>query len=378
MVKKIISSMVAIAMMLSMSISAFATDTVVFGGNSKVVNDTPVSTITFEDVYIFDKEMNVKTNAIVKGEAYENLVAGDILMFPMNGVQAVNGEYKVDKDWKIKVTNSRFVENAEFFYDEKNVVPDATGDVSGSYVKITLSDNFNSYEADYATFEFFVYDKNEPEQKTAIQSVKYKFADYAEVELDEFDVNTIVSLEKNTVYTLADGVKSANVMFDMDGLNIVVRMYEDEEYLVKEHSVEYNKELSIKYDTDIEVITIDSNIDIYDILFESKKDDKAIYVVDGDELVLVETEYVEKYELNKGEYTLIKGYVVENVTDAEWVVLDADVEIAVKEPEVEKPVETPSVDVKPNPETGAGNVVSVATAMAVMSVIGLGVLSSKR
>lgn len=374
--KKFISGVIATAMLATMSVTALAANVSVFGGNSDVINDTPVSEITFKDVYIFDKDMNVKSETVVKGEAYENLVAGDIMMFPMNGVQAVNGEYKVDKDWRIKVTNSRFVDDVEFFYDKNNVIPDETGDVSGSYVKISLAKDFNSYEADYASFEFFVYDKNEPDQKTEVQTVRYKFADYAKVELDKYTANTIVSMDTNTIYALEDGVKSANVMFDLDGVSIAVRMYEDEEYLVKENSIKYNKELSIKYDTDVDVITLDSTIDEYDIIFESKKDNKAIYSVVDDELVPVEATYIEKYEVDKGEYTLVKGYLVEDAEDSEWVVLDADIKISISEPEEDTII--PPVNEKPNPSTGAGNMVDMATVLAVLSVFGAGAFALKK
>lgn len=376
--KKIFACMIAVVMVTAMGVASFADNVAVFGGSSDAINDTPVSEITFKDVYIFDKDMKVKTDAIVKGEAYENLVAGDILMFPMNGIQPVNGEYKVDKDWRIKVTNSRFVENAGFFYDKNNVIPDESGDVSGSYVMISLSDDFNSYEADCANFEFFVYDKNEPKQKTEVQSVKYKFADYAEIKLDKFDIGVIVPMEENTIYTLADGIKSANVMFDMDGLNIAVRMYEDEEYLVKENSIAYSKKLSVKYKTDVEVITLDSNLDVYDIIFEAKKDNKAIYMVDGDNLLPAEAKYIDRYEMGKDEYTLIKGYLVDNVEDSAWVILDADIEIAVSEPEAEEPTVIPPVIEKPNPSTGADDVVGSVAALVVVSAFGVGALLAKK
>ena len=161
---------------------------------------------------------------------------------------------------------------------------------------------------------------------------------------------------------------------------IVAKLYADEEYLVNSITTKYNKDMDIKYDADVEVISIISNMDNYDVFFKSSKDNKFIYEVVKDELVSVEATYMNKYEIIKGEYILTEGYLVENVEDNQWVVLDKEI-VSVNEPEEDKEEvkpSTPSTD-KANPETGAGDFVGMASAMAVMAIVtGAGLMISKK
>ena len=226
---------------------------------------------------------------------------------------------------------------------------------------------------------FYLYDVSTKEESERVK-VGFKYADYEEEILYKNDVDHIVPLKLNTIYTLDEDVNSANVVFSYDDMYIVTKLYAGEKYLVNSITTKYDKDMAIKYDADVEVISIVSNMDNYDVFFESSKDNKFIYEVVKDELVSVEATYMDKYEIIKGEYILTEGYLVENVEDNQWVVLDEEI-VSVNEPEEDKEEvkpSTPSTD-KANPETGAGDFVGMASAMAVMAIVaGAGLMISKK
>ena len=92
--------------------------------------------------------------------------------------------------------------------------------------------------------------------------------------------------------------------------------------------------------------------------------------IDG-ELVEVEAEWVEEYEVNDVE--IADGFVIKTKELGYYVVSDVEAEIEA-EAEVEAPVEAD----KANPETGAADFVGAAVAMAVVSVAAAGALALKK
>ena len=161
------------------------------------------------------------------------------------------------------------------------------------------------------------------------------------------------------------------VVFDFDGVMVKAKFFKGDEILVKSsEAFKWNKSLSKKYDTDIEVLTFNTELDVREVIFESAKDNKQVVaVVDGD-FVAVESEFVSKYEIIKG-VELVKGYVADVDANAgAYALVDADLEIEAAEVEVEAD--------KANPETGAADFVGAAVAMAVVSVAAAGALALKK
>lgn len=369
--RKFVSAIIASAMVLTMSVASFAD--VTFGATNTKVERPEVSVEDISIDYVRIYRDGVEVNAGPEGSEVENaeVIAGDVLYFALNSavdsealVKGANIKGKADKDWRIKVSKATNIDSVEFFWNEKSKEDGGIGNADTLWVKVKVSEDFNSYEKDAMNVWFYLYDTDTKAESERVR-VGFDYADYNEVTLYENDVKTIVPLELNTIYTLDEEVKSAKVVFGYDDMYITTKLYAGEEYLVNAITTEYNKDMSIKYDADVEVIEIVSNMDNYDVFFESAKDNKFIYNVTDEELISVDATYMSKYEIIKGEYILTEGYLVENVEDNSWVVLDEEIET---EPEDEKVEVKPSTD-KVNPDTGAGNVYGMAVAGIVMSVI---------
>lgn len=374
--KKFISALIAGAMVLSMSVASFAD--VTFGStNTKVERpEVSVSDVSINFVRIFRDGKEVGAGHEGTEVVNTKVMAGDVLYFAMNGTNGSNIGGKADKDWRVKVSKASNIDSVEFFHNEKDVANGGIGNADTLWVKVKISEDFNSYEADAMKVWFYLYDVDTKAESERVY-VGFKYADYAEKTLTENDVKTIVPLELNTIYTLDEDVKSAKVVFGYDDMYITAKLYAGEEYLVNAITTEYDKEMSIKYDTDVEIISIVSNMDNYDVFFESAKDNKFIYEVDKDELISVDATYMNKYEIIKSEYILTEGYLVENVEDNSWVILDEEVGL-VEIPEEDVKPSLPSTD-KTNPDTGAGDVVGMASAMAAMAIVaGAGLMISKK
>lgn len=374
--KRFVSALIAGAMILSMSVASFAD--VTFGSsNSKNDREDTVNNVSINWVKIF-RDGKLETSG-AEGTEVENaeVIAGDTLYFAVNKIGTTeNIGGKADKDWRIKVSKASNIDSVDFFWNEKDMADGGIGNADTLWVKVKVSEDFNSYEKDAMKVWFYLYDVSTKEESERVK-VGFKYADYEEEILYKNDVDHIVPLKLNTIYTLDEDVNSANVVFSYDDMYIVAKLYADEEYLVNSITTKYNKDMAIKYDADVEVISIVSNMDNYDVFFESSKDNKFIYEVAEDELVSVEATYMDKYEIIKGEYILTEGYLVENVEDNQWVVLDKEI-VSVSEPEEEVKPSTPSTD-KANPETGAGDFVGMASAMAVMAIVaGAGLMISKK
>ena len=421
--KRFVSALIAGAMILSMSVASFAD--VTFGvSNTKTERpEVSVKDISLNFVRIFRD--GVEIDAGEEGSKVENaeVIAGDTLYFAMNKIgtkENIGG--KADKDWRIKVSKASNIDSVDFFWNEKDMADGGIGNADTLWVKVKVSEDFNSYEKDAMKVWFYLYDVSTKEESERVK-VGFKYADYEEEILYKNDLDHIVPLKLNTIYTLDKDVNSANVVFSYDDMYIVTKLYAGEKYLVNSITTKYDKDMAINYDADVEVISIVSNKDNYDVFFESSKDNKFIYEVVKDELVSVEATYMDKYEIIKGEYILTEGYLVENVEDNQWVVLDKEI-VSVSEPEdgedfilntetkvyhnkncnylpkdnrkdVKSTIEIlekngykacehcfkssiPSTD-KVNPETGAGDFVGMASAMAVMAIVaGAGLMISKK
>ena len=394
--KKVLSVMLAAAMVMGMSVSAMATDFFA-AGSSDAVNETPVSEINWTEVIIINKH-DIYEDTVAAGKNYKELNAGDELYFNMN----IEGE--ADKNWVVKVNEEEFVEDIVFYYeDDADDIHNAL-ELNTAYVKVTIADDFDHYAEDGKTnFWFYVYDL-EAKESSEKAVVKYSFDNYAVVNLckddcthkhgsdrDDIECEKIghdadhraVKLGKTdpVVYVLCDecSTTSQKVMFsiDLDGKEVYfqAKMIPGEEYLTTVYT-KYDKALTKAYDIDMNVLHIDTEMKV-DAIFESAKDDKVVLeVVDG-ELYEVESEFVTKYEVTKGELT--KGYKVTNIDNGAFVLVDADADLDWEDTTRKEVVveDTTSSD-KTNPNTGANDFVGAAVALAVVSVAAAGALAFKK
>ena len=368
--KKVLSVLLAAAMVMGMSVSAFAANDkeVTFGGGDVATNSQKVDEITFANVIIDDKEGDYKTTKN-SWEDVTNLESGDVLYFAVRDKDGKAIEAKADSNWKIKLKGDEYVKNATFFWDSKSEV---YSDEKALYVKVVLEDDFDFYAEDEVNFYFYIKNtKNGDESQKA--KVSYDFKNIGEKNLDEDDLDWVITVDKPTTYVYDKNAKGAYGVFDFDnGAYLEFKLYGGEKYTLSAEE-KYNKELSKEYDTDVEVITFRlKNVENADLVLKSSKDNKQVVAVVDGELVPVEAEYIKGHKFESGKKA--DGYLVENAEYTQYAVIDADVEIEVEET---KDTTKPSTD-KTNPETGANDFVGAAVALAVVSVAAAGALAFKK
>ncbi len=280
-------------------------------------------------------------------------------------------EGKVPSNWVLKIENSEYIEDAEIVSVSAKEAAKANLEAGAVYVKVILNDDFKAQDEEEAgeVLKFFMYiwDGEHASDKA---EVHYTFKEYYEVEVTKAMAKHVIPVAEDTYYKLAKGINSLEVVFSLDNdVYVTAKMWKGEKYMVKSGvNAAWSKDLSKEYDTDIEVLTIESNLDIREVLWESKKDDKQVVeLVDG-ALVAVDSEYVTKYEVIDG-IVLAKGYIAET-EEGSYALIDADIELIEKAPEVEAD--------KANPSTGASDFVGAAVAMAVVSVAAAGALALKK
>ena len=395
--KKVLSVMLAAAMVMGMSVSAMATNFFA-AGSSDAINETPVSEIKWTETIIINKH-DIYEDTVAAGKDYKELNAGDDLYFPMN----IEGE--ADKNWVVKVNEEEFVEDIVFVYEtDADDIHEAL-ETETAYVKVTIADDFDHYAEDGKTnFWFYVYDLEDKESSEKAV-VKYSFDDYAVVNLckadcahkhgsDRDDAKHVAIIGSDLTvrtaklgktdaakYVLCDDcfTTSQKVMFEIElddrAVYFNAKMIPGEEYLTTVYT-KFDKALTKAYDVDMFVLNIDTELKM-DAVFESAKDDKVVLeVVDG-ELYEVESEFVTKYEVVKDK-VLTKGYKVSNIDNGAFVLIDADADLDWEDTTRKEVVEAPVADDKANPSTGANDFVGAAVALAVVSVAAAGALAFKK
>lgn len=277
---------------------------------------------------------------------------------------------KVPSNWVLKIENSEYIEDAELVSVSSKVAEKANLEAGKVYVKVTLNDDFKAQDEEEAdeVLKFFMYiwDGEHASDKA---EVHYTFKEYYEVKVTKEMAKHVIPVAEDTYYKLASGINSLEVVFSLNNdVYVTAKMWKGDKYMVKSDvDAKWSKELSKEYDTDIEVLNIESNLDIREVLWESGKDNKQVVeVVDG-ALVAVDSEFVTKYEVIDN-IVLAKGYIAET-EEGSYALIDADIELIEKAPA--------SAD-KTNPSTGASDFVGAAVAMAVVSVAAAGALALKK
>ena len=400
--KKVLSVLLAAAMVMGMSVSAFAAgfnatptapsnvDYVTWGGEGTAAPyyfqstdkvEWPMMMIERDGTYTTYTQAEADKDAVT-------LEAGDTLYF----FPTLNGNFIAADDLpsniKIKINNADYIDGASFETIDKdstsnlakairkaedfywNKVDDAN--LSVAFVEVALEEDFDYYTEDEVEFYLYLHDT-----KTAAVNklyVNYDFANYSKSTLTEAKLDWVITVTKPTTYTYKKGEKAAYATIDFDGNAYgEFKMYPGEKYTLSS-TIKYNKDLAKEYDTEVEVVEFRlKNVDNIDLVFESAKDNKQVVAVVDGELVPVEATYVEDHKFDNGDK--VDGYLVENAEYTAYALIDADVEIEV---EAEEPVETPVEADKANPETGAADFVGAAVAMAVVSVAAAGALALKK
>ena len=113
--KKILSAVLAAAMVLSMGVMAFADTT--FGGGTGA-NDKPIGTTAGTDDVTFDEVSIVRGGKVVDTLAanvdYDELQGEDALYFPVQ-YAGVDVTTAAPSDWQIKINNAEYVDGADFY-----------------------------------------------------------------------------------------------------------------------------------------------------------------------------------------------------------------------------------------------------------------------
>ncbi len=369
--KKILSVVLAGAMILGMSVTSFAKDFV--GGDKGGDRNEAASSLVFNNVSLNGKAA-VAHNAHLNGKD-SNLKGGDVLYFLVeDGSGALTKA--ADNDWKIKINNAEYVEDAVFFVDgtdAKNNKVVTGGKDEALYVKVTLENDFDNFDED-VEFYFYIADENGQSEKV---SVSYKYEGLKEVELKKSDLDWVLTVDKAKTYKYKKGEKSGVATIDMNGILAELKMYAGEKYSI-DPDLHYDKDLSKEYDVDVELLTVRDDMET--LFFKADKDNKMIVALDKDgDLVEVDAKYVTDYKFGSGKR--VDGYLVENVKYGKYAKVSNKIELNDKKDEdkVDEDASKPTADTtKPNPNMGANDFVGAAVALAVVSVAAAGALSLKK
>jgi len=384
--KKVLSAIMAAAMVMGMSVSSFAWT---YESSTAVINTSDANkynafgapnnelcyhedTDTANDISIAD--VSFANYLYINGKAFEKselkdlvLNPGDVLTFVpvFNGNPMGYGAGKVDKHWSINVLSNEFVKSAAFGWMGDNVV-----------VNITVADTLDDLDAQEVEVKFYIadnYSKATNKQSKGVELV-LPFDNYKE-EYVSFDfVNDVDYMAK---WIVAKNTKGTAVFDISDSAYIKVKMIPEEEVIFN-FSQAYDKAIDKKYndyDADLTFYNFKGTQDVFTktatLLIPADEDTYIYEIVDG-ELVEVEAEWVDDYKMDG--LTKKDGWVIETKELGYYVVADEELVVAEAETEVEAPVEAE----KANPETGAADFVGAAVAMAVVSVAAAGALALKK
>ena len=377
--KKVLSVLLAAAMVMGMSVSAFADQVWGKGPQGVEVTDVKVSELSFSDIMtVVHNDGSVEN--INMDKYYEDeytFIAGDVLWFPIHDAQ---GRYTgpIDSDWTINIKDNNYVSSAEFAtYDPNGNIADSTSEKS---IKIKLDATYDDIDDDDVDFYFYIADtdKNYAVKRDISKQaeVHYLFDNWL-VEFVDFDfMNDVDYMTKWVTEEGKAGKGTAAFSFNKEAY-YVVKMIPEEEVIFN-FSSKYDKDLDKAYGYDADLAfynfkgTKDNFNRVGDVIIPAD-DDTFVYEVVNGKAVEVEAEYVEDYEVIKG--TKVDGWVIETNELGYYIVSDIELEI---EAEAEDNTNSSTSTDKTNPETGANDFVGAAVALAVVSVAAAGALAFKK
>ena len=377
--KKVLSVLLAAAMVMGMSVSVFADHSWKPAGGTDVV-DPVVNVLDFEGLVVVEREdiggWNVDYKTFVAGSEL-NLEPGDNLYFPLLNAQGTNYTGDIDPDWSINIKGNVYVDGASYYTAPATGATSwgETGVNGYKYVKVEIADDLDATSTKTVKFELYIADEDYKNCETEHVIVEAKFANVKEA-INEVDFDHTNDADEAAVWEVAKGAKGT-ATFDFDSVAYFTVKMVPEEKVTLNLSTAYSKAIDklFDYEADLEFYNFKGSKDAFTKvgeLFIPADEDTFIYeVVDG-ELVEIEATWTDEYTITDvtKEY---EGWVIETNELGYYVVSDIEAEIEV-EAEVEAPVEAE----KANPETGAADFVGAAVAMAVVSVAAAGALALKK
>ena len=386
--KKVLSVLLAAAMVMGMSVSAFAADNAKWsiGGAAEIAG-------AVDTVIAFQDAVWVVRDGV--GTVYEDgvdvlsLKPGDDLYFPLLKADLsdhYNGD--MDADWSINIKGNEFVDAASIYsvpeYDAtktSNVTPWGQAIVDGNsiekakFVKVAVVDDLDTVSlTNTVKFKMYIAD-DDTQARTNTVSFEAKFANLGEYTVDFEWTNDV---DEAGIWKVAKDKKGTAIFDFEDEAYVTVKMI-SEEKVVLNLSMAYDKAIDKEYneyDADLTFYNFKGTKDAFtktaELLIPAKEATYIYEIVDG-ELVEVEAEYVDEYKL-EGTNKKYAGWLIETKELGYYVVADEELVVAEEEVEAEPEVEAD----KANPETGAADFVGAAVAMAVVSVAAAGALALKK
>ena len=293
-------------------------------------------------------------------------------------IQAYTGP--IDANWAIYIKDhSSYIKSAEFAV--RTVGGKVTDETSVKYVKITFQDSYDELDSDDADFYFYVADTT---LKT--HGMNKWTSEYAEVhylfdnwveKFVEFDWINDVEFDDTRWVTRAGKEGKGTAAFSFNNEAYYVVKMNPEEEVVFNFSNDYDKALDKAYG-------YDADIESYN--FKGTKDSfnrvgDVIIPADDDTFVyeVVDGKAVEVEAEYVEDYEVIKGTKVDG-----WVIETNELGYYIVS-DIELEIEAEEVEAEPeveadkaNPETGAADFVGAAVAMAVVSVAAAGALALKK
>lgn len=375
--KKILSAVLAAAMVLSMGVMAFAD--VTFGEGTGSAVSTVDNQLTFKEAFVVRDGHVDKVNA---NNGYEDLQGGDVIYFPVyNGSTLYNGE--AAKNWQIKINNADYVDGADFYRGKTSgnsakpsvadriYVVDNNMENGTLFVKVTL-DDFNDFTDEKVNFYFYIYD-TDTKAKSDRVTVKFEMEDY-KADLKEEDLDWVITVSGPKAYKYDKDAKAKLAAFDFKGAAFVeVKLFPGETYKVNVNT-KFDKTIAKLYpEADFEFVELSGDFEkTADVVIPSNKDNKYIYeVVDGD-LVAVDAEFVKDHKFDNGEK--VNGYLFETKELGQYAISDVELDLE----DAEEPAKGNNSTDKNNPAMGANDFVGAAVALAVVSVAAAGALALKK
>ncbi len=424
--KKVLSVLLAAAMVMGMSVSAFAASWT--SGENGTVYTGVNSVVEFSNwAYIVrnGKAVAESTNDFWHDDGKAlSLQAGDDIYFPLewasdaddaaklhasdllatidtfkNCDQADDGDPytgPIDANWSINILgDDGYVDSAEIYSIPASatttpwgmsVVPAANTDgsfdgnmVGAKYVKVSIADEFVTTSTTTIEFKFDLYlaDGIYESEHVVVEATYGNAANGGTVSYTH--TNNAAAIARWTA-----PAKKGTAVFDFsDKVYFTVDMLASESVILN-LSTAYNKNVDALFSNkaDMDFYNFKGSKDAFyreGELFIPADEDTFVYEILSDaddknpELVAVDAEYDDEYTV-AGVNKEFEGWVIDTDELGYYVIVDE--ELVVEEEEV---VEAPVVeDNKANPETGANDFVGAAVALAVVSVAAAGALALKK
>lgn len=413
--KKLLPSILATTMALTMGVSAFAD--VSFGDSTNDKADWPVN-------FNFGGQLTLVRDdeALDLGSGSDvDMMPGDTLYLPLEyeytpelvpGASKVESQQQIYKGqingkWKTYLSEKTngLVKDAELYRAGKN---DDDLEQGGVYVKVDLTDSYNSVKDTKVKFSVCVKDSSSKNQ-TNKATVSGDFVQRNSGNYVEFDWSNTV--DGPMVWEVDKG-DSGEAEFHFDGgVTYTVKMYSGEKVLLN-LSRDFNKSIANDFDADLEFYNFKGNSDSFGrsgILAIPAAKDSYIYEEKDGKLEEISSTYNKKTESLEIKTRELGSYIV---SDKKLDLSKQEEEVPEKEQpsknqgnknetcdketnkDVNKGTETetatpstPSNDgsndqpdnnqnvVKPNPDTGASDFTAAAVAMAILSMAAVGFLT---